>query len=50
MTLNDLSRALYRGARLTRNIQAIRRGRVPQRLWNIVVGRLLGAIGRSLYK
>ena len=33
-----------------RDVQAISRGRVGQRLWNRAVGRLLGRLGRSLYR
>lgn len=50
MNLNDLSRALYRGTRLTRDLQAVRRGRLLERLINRVIGRLLAAVGRRLYR
>lgn len=40
----------FRGLRLARDVRAVRRGRVPQRLWNRAVSRGLRAIGRKLYR
>ena len=40
----------YRLLAYWRDIRAVARGRIAQRLWNRAVGRMLGGIGRSLYK
>ncbi len=41
---------IYGVAAILRDINALRRGRLPQRLWNRAVGRALAALGRSLYR
>lgn len=41
---------IYQVLAYWRDARAISRGRIGQRLWNRAVGRLLGALGRSLYK
>lgn len=33
-----------------RDIRAIRKGRIKERIWNRFVAKVLGAIGRKLYK
>lgn len=45
MTLARLARALNRGAVLARDANAVKRGRVPQRIGNRLVAR---AIGRAM--
>lgn len=41
---------MYRSARLMGDYQAVRRGRVPQRIYNRLLGRVLGAVFRSLMR
>lgn len=43
-------RWLFRILRWSRDVKAIERGRVPQRLWNRSVSVGLRAIGRKLYR
>lgn len=50
MSLNNTRSLLYRSARLLGHAQAVRRGRVPQRLWNVALGRVLGRIFGRLYR
>jgi hypothetical protein len=40
----------FRLLRWERGVRAIERGRVPQRLWNRAVSRMLRAAGRKLYR
>jgi hypothetical protein len=40
-----LTSQLYRAARASAAVRAIRRGRVPQRMVNIAIGRGLGRLG-----
>ena len=39
---------LYLFARLLGDVGAVRRGRVPQRIWSRVLGRLAGGVLRRL--
>lgn len=41
---------LYRLARLLGDLKAVSRGRIWQRLWNRSVGRILGRMGRGLWR
>lgn len=41
---------LFKILRASRDLRAVRRGRVPQRVWNRGVSRLLRGVGRRLYK
>jgi hypothetical protein len=41
----SLTSALYRAARLSASGRAVRRGRAPQRLANLAIGRALGRAG-----
>jgi hypothetical protein len=41
----SLTSQLYRLARLSASARAVRKGRAPQRLWNIALGRALGRAG-----
>lgn len=45
MTLSQLARLLSRGAVITRDVNAVRRGRVAQRVGNRLMGK---AIGRTM--
>lgn len=41
---------LYQAARLLGHAQAVRRGRVPERVTNVVIGRLVGKILRGIWR
>lgn len=43
-------RWLFRLLRLSRDVTAVRRGRVPQRLWNRAVSRMAYKVVRKLYR
>jgi len=50
MTPNQLRSGLYVAARWVGHYQAARRGRLPQRLANVVIGRALGRVGGMLWR
>lgn len=50
MTLSRLAAALTRGARLVRDVNAVRRGRVRQRLVNRAIGRFVGRTLRPVWR
>lgn len=41
---------LFRLLRWSRDVKAIERGRVPQRIYNRMISRGLRAVGRRLYR
>lgn len=49
-TLNQIRRAEYKNARLLGDIQAARRGRLPQRLFNRAVGRMTPRMLRKVWR
>jgi hypothetical protein len=46
----NLTSALYKAARLSATGRAVRRGRAPQRLANILIGRAIGRLTRGLWR
>lgn len=50
MTLGNFRSVLYRLGRLLGDVQAVRRWRIGQRLWNRVVGRVAGRLLRRLFR
>lgn len=41
---------LFRLLRWSRDVKAVTKGRVPQRIWNHAVSKGLRRLGRKLYK
>lgn len=50
MTLSRFASVLTRSARLVRDVNAVRRGRVVQRVENRVLGRLAGRVLRKVWR
>ena len=50
MSIARTRRTLYRSARVLGDVQAVRRGRVSQRLVNRGLGRLVGRLLSRLWK
>lgn len=50
MTLAKFARALSRGAVLARDVNAARRGRVPERVANRTMGWALGRLMRGVWR
>lgn len=49
-TLNKISRALYVGARLTRDVRAVQTGRIGPRIANRLIGRLVARLLRRVWR
>jgi hypothetical protein len=49
-TLSKLARGLARAAVLVRDVNAVQRGRIVERLTNRVIGRLLGRATRGVWR
>lgn len=50
MTLSKLARALGKAAVITRDVNAVARGRIGQRIVNRVVGRKVAKVMRSVWR
>jgi hypothetical protein len=50
MTLSKLRRWLYKGQRALGDVQAVRRGRLAQRLTNRIIGRAVGWLLRKVWR
>ena len=49
-SLNKISRTLYAGARLSRDVRAVQTGRIGQRVTNRLIGRLLARLMRRVWR
>lgn len=50
MTLSKFASVLTRGARIVRDVNAVRRGRIVQRAENRLIGRLFGRLTRKAWR
>ena len=50
MTLSQLARALSKSAVLARDANAVKRGRVPERVVNRTMAKLIGRAARNLWR
>lgn len=48
--MRSLTSSLFRAARLSADARAVRRGRVPQRVANHMIGRVVGRLIRGLWR
>lgn len=50
MTLNQLARLFHKAEVITRDVNAVKRGRVVQRVENRIIGRAIGRVTRSWWR
>jgi hypothetical protein len=50
MTISGFARLLSRGAVLARDVNAVKRGRVPERIVNRAMAKGLGALMRGVWR
>jgi len=50
VSLSKIASAFHRAEVTTRDVQAVRRGRVPQRVVNRVTGKAVGRIMRRVWR
>jgi hypothetical protein len=49
-SITQLRRAMWRGSTILGDVQAVRTGRVPQRVTNRIIGRAAGRVLRGLWR
>lgn len=50
MTLSKLGRLFNTAGKITRDVNAVKRGRVPQRVTNRVIGKAVGSLMRNVWR
>lgn len=50
MSISKIRQLLYKTASILGDVQAVKRGRVKERLWNRIIGILIDRISRKFYK